>query len=237
MISLKKSSPSSIKDLYTAEERTTSRAYNEALRRGQYQQGVNVRLAGPGGSPMTWSLADPVASAGWGSSQIALVRRLTPRQLLGPLAMVRRWMMRVGDRELPDVAQPAGIPASFEQRSQAGCSAVRMQRDLHCRSSVIRGVAELERDGHLSVTRLKLGKKNVSNRYRLPPMQGSTETPPSSTQTPGGSVCVEPEPVRTLEPVKKAALLSVPKNRTTGAKRKAIIPRWDDWPIYQKRFN
>ena len=67
-----------IKDLYTAEERTTLRAYNEALRRGQYQQGVNVRLAGPGGSPMTWSLADPVASAGWGSSQIAMVRRLTP---------------------------------------------------------------------------------------------------------------------------------------------------------------
>ena len=67
-----------IKDLYTAEERTTSRAYNEALRRGQYQQGVNVRLAGPGGSPMTWSLADPVASAGWGLSQIAMVRRLTP---------------------------------------------------------------------------------------------------------------------------------------------------------------
>ena len=67
-----------IKDLYTAEERTTSRAYNEALRRGQYQQGVNVRLAGPGGSPMTWSLADPVASAGWGSSQIAMVQRLTP---------------------------------------------------------------------------------------------------------------------------------------------------------------
>ena len=67
-----------IKDLYTAEELHTSRAYNEALRRGQYQQGLNVRLAGPGGSPMTWSLADPVASAGWGSSQIALVRRLTP---------------------------------------------------------------------------------------------------------------------------------------------------------------
>ena len=67
-----------IKDLYTAEELHTSRAYNEALRRGQYQQGVNVRLAGPGGSPMTWSLADPIASEGWGSSQIAMVRRLTP---------------------------------------------------------------------------------------------------------------------------------------------------------------
>ena len=67
-----------IKDLYTAEELKTSRAYNEAYRRGQYQQGVNVRLAGPGGSPMTWSLADPVASESWGSSQIAMVRRLTP---------------------------------------------------------------------------------------------------------------------------------------------------------------
>ncbi len=67
-----------IKDLYTAEELHTSRAYNEALRRGQYQQGLNVRLAGPGGSPMTWSLADPIASEGWGSSQIAMVRRLTP---------------------------------------------------------------------------------------------------------------------------------------------------------------
>ena len=67
-----------IKDLYTAEELHTSRAYNEALRRGQYQQGLNVRLAGPGGSPMTWSLADPIASEGWGFSQIAMVRRLTP---------------------------------------------------------------------------------------------------------------------------------------------------------------
>ena len=27
---------------------------------------------------MTWSLADPVASEGWGSSQIAMVRRLMP---------------------------------------------------------------------------------------------------------------------------------------------------------------
>ena len=67
-----------IKDLYTAEELNTSRAYNEALRRGQYQQGLNVRLDGPDRSHMTWSLGDPVASEGWGSSQIAMVRRLTP---------------------------------------------------------------------------------------------------------------------------------------------------------------
>ena len=36
-----------IKDLYTAEELKTSRAYNEALLRGKYQQGLNVRLNGP----------------------------------------------------------------------------------------------------------------------------------------------------------------------------------------------
>ena len=67
-----------IPDLYTTEELKTSRTYNEALRRSQYQQGVNVLLAGPGGSGMTWSLADPVAAGGWGSSQIAMVRWLMP---------------------------------------------------------------------------------------------------------------------------------------------------------------
>ena len=67
-----------LKDLYTAEELKTSRAYNEAYLRGKYQNGLNVLLDGPGGSRMTWSLADPVASDGWGSSQIAMVRRLMP---------------------------------------------------------------------------------------------------------------------------------------------------------------
>ena len=67
-----------IPDLYTAEELKTSRTYNEALPRYKNQQGVNVLLDGPGGSRMTWSLADPVASEGWGSSQIAMVRRLMP---------------------------------------------------------------------------------------------------------------------------------------------------------------
>ena len=67
-----------IQDLYTAEELHTSRTYNEALRRYTYQRGLNVLLDGPGGSRMTWSLADPVASEGWGSSQVAMVRRLMP---------------------------------------------------------------------------------------------------------------------------------------------------------------
>ena len=67
-----------IKDLYTAEELKTSLAYNEALRRAKYQQGLNVRLDGPDRSHMTWSLGDPVASDGWGSSQIAMIEKLLP---------------------------------------------------------------------------------------------------------------------------------------------------------------
>ena len=86
-----------IKDLYTAEELHTSRTYNEALLRSQYQQGVNVLLAGPGGDRMTWSLADPVASEGWGSSQIAMVRRLMPhvRQFI----RVRQALVRAQARD------------------------------------------------------------------------------------------------------------------------------------------
>ena len=86
-----------IKDLYTAEELHTSRTYNEALLRAQYQQGVNVLLAGPGGDRMTWSLADPVASEGWGSSQIAMVRRLMPhvRQFI----RVRQALVRAQARD------------------------------------------------------------------------------------------------------------------------------------------
>ena len=84
------------------------------------------------------------------------------------------------------------------------------------RSSVIRGIAELERGGHLTVTRLKIGKKNASNRYRLPRMGGAQvkptpsvcETPPSVCEKPTPSVCETPEPVRT-EPVKE------PKQRAT----------------------
>ena len=67
-----------IKDLYTAEELKTSRTYNEAFRRAKYQDGLNVRLDGPGGSRVTWSLGDPVASDGWGSSEIAMVQALLP---------------------------------------------------------------------------------------------------------------------------------------------------------------
>ena len=67
-----------IADLYTAEELKTSPTYNEILLRAKYQNGLNVRLDGPDRSHMTWGLGDPVASEGWGSSEIAMIERLLP---------------------------------------------------------------------------------------------------------------------------------------------------------------
>ena len=86
-----------LKDLYTAEELKTSPAYNEAYLRGKYQNGLNVLLEGPGGSHLTWSLADPVASDGWGSSQIAMVRRLLPH--IRQFVRVRQALMRTEARD------------------------------------------------------------------------------------------------------------------------------------------
>ena len=98
-----------IKDLYTAEELKTSRAYNEALRRATYQQGLNVRLDGPDRSHMTWGLGDPVASDGWGSSQIALVRRLTPH--IRQFIRVRQALVRAqaGDTTVTALLENARI--------------------------------------------------------------------------------------------------------------------------------
>ena len=68
-----------IKDLYTAEELHTSRTYNEALLRSQYQQGVNVLLAGMRGLPHDL-VARGSRRLGW-LGVVAdrwMVRRLTP---------------------------------------------------------------------------------------------------------------------------------------------------------------
>ena len=67
-----------VPDLYTAEELKTSPTYNEIILQSHYQDGLNVRLDGPDTSHIAWGLCDPVASDGWGSSQIAMVTRLLP---------------------------------------------------------------------------------------------------------------------------------------------------------------
>ena len=67
-----------VTDLYTAEELKASPTYNEIMLRAKYQNGLNVRLDSPDGSHITWSLGDPVASDGWGSSQITMIEGLLP---------------------------------------------------------------------------------------------------------------------------------------------------------------
>ena len=65
-------------DLYTAEELKTSPTYNEALLAAKHQNGLRVRLDGPADTDIAWGHGDPVASEGWGSSEITMIERLLP---------------------------------------------------------------------------------------------------------------------------------------------------------------
>ena len=65
-------------DLYTDEELKTSVAFNDALRHGMVQHGLNVRLDGPNGSRITWTTADPVDRDGWTSARMEFIQRLLP---------------------------------------------------------------------------------------------------------------------------------------------------------------
>ena len=80
-----------VRELYTDDERKNSATYNEELPRSGTRNGLNVRLDGPGGTRIVWSLADPLDPGGWGSDQIGLIERLLPHvrhfvQVRGALA-------------------------------------------------------------------------------------------------------------------------------------------------------
>ena len=64
--------------LFTNEERKTSVVYNEMLPSNDSRDGLNVRLDGPGGSRIVWSLADPVDRDGWSSARIGTIQCLLP---------------------------------------------------------------------------------------------------------------------------------------------------------------
>lgn len=68
----------SVADLYTDEELRTSPAYNEALVKGHLQNGLNVRLDGPDGSRIVWTINDPIGTDGWSPAQVESIRRLLP---------------------------------------------------------------------------------------------------------------------------------------------------------------
>ena len=48
------------------------------------------------------------------------------------------------------------------------------------RTAVIEAIKELERGGHVSVSRFKVGKRNTANRYQLPPMVNMSVSHPSA---------------------------------------------------------
>ena len=67
-----------VADLFTTEERRTSAVYNQALRRGGAQNGLNTRLDGPRDSRIVFNLHDPVDTTGWGSVQVDTIKGLLP---------------------------------------------------------------------------------------------------------------------------------------------------------------
>ena len=65
-----------------------------------------------------------------------------------------------------------------------------------CRTAVVKAIKELERGGHVTVRRFKVGKKNALNRYQLPPMGGGQEALPSAPDALPPSASDAPKQVR-----------------------------------------
>ncbi|MYB20680.1 MAG: helix-turn-helix transcriptional regulator [Holophagales bacterium] len=84
------------RDLYTAEELKTSAAYNEAFPQADCQDGLRVRLGGPDGTRIAWTLADPADSEGWRTARVAMVTRLLPH--IGQFVAVRQALVRAEAR-------------------------------------------------------------------------------------------------------------------------------------------
>ena len=64
--------------LLSEDELKTSAVYNELMVRADARDSLNVRLDGPGGSRIVWTLADPVDREGWTSDRVGAVERLLP---------------------------------------------------------------------------------------------------------------------------------------------------------------
>ena len=64
--------------LYTDSEKKTSPAWNEALVRCNARGGLNVRLDGPAGSRIMWSIFGPVDGDGWSAARVEAIERLLP---------------------------------------------------------------------------------------------------------------------------------------------------------------
>ena len=112
------------------------------------------------------------------------------------------------------------------------------------RRAVILATQELERGGHLTVSRVRVGGKNKSNRYQLPPMGGSAphalpSAPHALGGAPhalGGSAPHAPESVSSLESVKEEVSSSSDARareataENSGPERLICEVCGNDWP-------
>ena len=64
--------------LFSEDELKTSSLYNELMPRTDTRDSLSVRLDGPHGSRIVWTIADPVAGDGWSSAQVETTERLLP---------------------------------------------------------------------------------------------------------------------------------------------------------------
>ncbi|MDE0060387.1 MAG: helix-turn-helix transcriptional regulator [Defluviicoccus sp.] len=67
-----------IPSLLTKEERKNSPVYNELTPRTNTQNGLTVRLDGPDGSHIVWTIGDPVTGDGWSSAQVRKIEWFLP---------------------------------------------------------------------------------------------------------------------------------------------------------------
>ena len=137
-------------------------------------------------------------------------------------------------------AWACGLPVSGIARAVAGCIArhANDQTGLgwpgmgtivtetgFCRTAVIAAIKELERGGHVAVSRFKVGKKNTANRYQLPPMGGAphgiVEGGGSASDGLGGSASDGPESV---------SIESVQESVSSSRAREVCKICGHDWP-------
>ena len=67
-----------VRDVFRERELKTSPVFNEAVAAVNGQNGLHVRLDGPQGCRIIWTLHDPVQADGWGSDQLQLIRHIVP---------------------------------------------------------------------------------------------------------------------------------------------------------------
>ena len=67
-----------VSSLFTDEEMKVSPVYNEAVVHCDARDSLTVRLDGPNGSRIVWTMADPIEGDGWSSATVETLERLLP---------------------------------------------------------------------------------------------------------------------------------------------------------------